>query len=47
MKGDKNGNLNKNVFEKKIKDADENGDGEFRLMSSKLLCLSFLVKVFF
>jgi len=28
MKGDKNGNLNKEIFEKMVKDADQNGDGE-------------------
>jgi len=41
MKGDKNGNLNKDVFEKMIKDADENGDGEISFNEFKTIMSKF------
>ncbi len=41
MKGDKNGNLNKEIFEKMVKDADQNGDGEISFDEFKNIMTKF------
>ena len=41
MKGDKSGNLNKEVFEKMVKDADQNGDGEISFDEFKNIMTKF------
>ena len=41
MKGDKSGNLNKEVFEKMVKDADPNGDGEISFDEFKNIMTKF------
>ena len=41
MKGDKSGNLNKEIFEQMVKDADENGDGEISFDEFKHIMTKF------
>ena len=41
MKGDKSGNINKEVFEQMVKDADENGDGEISFEEFKHIMAKF------
>ena len=41
MKGDKNGNLNKEIFEKMVNEADQNGDGEISFDEFKNIMTKF------